>query len=127
MRVDVLTRDNPHLSRLTNGPSGDPDSVSNEGRAGPIEDQLRPALRAGICKTSALDRAPNEVAALVEASIADSTRRAYRSDLDHFSAWGGMLPAEPPLVASDLAAHAETLRACQESTALRCGVDGVIV
>ena len=55
------------------------------------------------------DPVSDEVAALVEASIADSTRRAYRSDLDHFAAWGGTLPAEPPLVASYLAAHAETL------------------
>ena len=46
---------------------------------------------------------------MVEASIADNTRRAYRSDLDHFAAWGGTLPAEPALVASYLAAHAETL------------------
>jgi len=52
---------------------------------------------------------PNEVAALVEASIADNTRRAYRSDLAQFEAWGGALTAEPPLVASYLAAHAEAL------------------
>jgi integrase len=56
-----------------------------------------------------LDPVPDDVAALVEASIADNTRRAYRSDLAHFSAWGGSLPAEPALVASYLAAHAETL------------------
>jgi site-specific recombinase XerD len=55
------------------------------------------------------DRVPGEVAALVEASIADSTRRAYRTDLAHFAAWGGQLPAEPALVASYLAAHAQTL------------------
>ena len=46
---------------------------------------------------------------MVEASIADNTRRAYRSDLDHFAAWGGTLPAEPAHVATYLAAHAETL------------------
>src|SRR5208283_891182 len=50
-----------------------------------------------------------QVAALVEASIADSTRRAYRTDLAHFAAWGGQLPAEPAQVASFLAAHAQTL------------------
>ncbi len=40
---------------------------------------------------------------------ARSTRWAYHSDLAHFAAWGGLLPAEPPLVASYLATHAETL------------------
>ncbi|MGD0563082.1 MAG: site-specific integrase [Roseiarcus sp.] len=46
---------------------------------------------------------------MVEASIADNTRRAYQSDLAHFAAWGGHLPAGPAVVASYLAAHAETL------------------
>ena len=58
---------------------------------------------------SAPDPVPDEVAALVEASIADNTRRAYRSDLTHFAAWGGTLAAEPALVASYIAAHADTL------------------
>ena len=107
----VLPSDNPHLSRLINGPSGDPHSLSNEGGEGSVEDQLPPdsiSIRAVNC-TTVPDVVPDEVAALVEASIADNTRRAYRSDLDHFSAWGGTLPAEPALVASYLAAHAETL------------------
>jgi len=64
---------------------------------------------ASTCKLTPLDPVPNEVAAFIEASIADNTRRAYRSDLAHLSAWGGTLPAEPALVASYLAAHAETL------------------
>jgi len=59
--------------------------------------------------TRTSDSVPDDVAALVEASIADNTRRAYRSDLAHFAAWGGQVPAEPALVASYLAAHAETL------------------
>ena len=108
----ILTRDNPHLSRLTNGPSGDPDGPSNEGQPAPIEDQAAPVstpYRAVNCTTKAPNPVSDEVAALVEASIADNTRRAYLSDLDHFAAWGGTLPAEPPLVASYLAAHAETL------------------
>ncbi len=55
------------------------------------------------------DSVLDEVAALVEASIADNTRRAYRSDLAHFTAWGGFLPDKRALVASYLAAYAETL------------------
>ena len=47
------------------------------------------AFYAVTCMTSAPDLVPGDVAALVEASIADNTRRAYRSDLAHFAAWGG--------------------------------------
>jgi len=92
-------------------PPQDPDEPSNEGQPAPIEDQAPPVsirFRAINC-TKAPDSVPDGVAALVQASIADNTRRAYRSDLDHFAAWGGTLPAEPALVASYLAAHAETL------------------
>ncbi len=45
----------------------------------------------------------------VRASIADNTRRAYRSDLDHFLSWGGSIPATDVMVADYLAAHAGTL------------------
>ncbi|WP_417548563.1 site-specific integrase [Marinobacter segnicrescens] len=45
----------------------------------------------------------------IRASISDSTRKAYRSDLAHFSAWGGDLPATPDMVARYLAEHADTL------------------
>ena len=45
----------------------------------------------------------------VRASIADNTRRAYRSDLDHFLEWGGTIPATDVMVANYLAAHAGTL------------------
>lgn len=50
-----------------------------------------------------------QVADLVEASISESTRRAYRADLDHFLVWGGTVPASPALVASYLASHADGL------------------
>src|SRR5208337_1900354 len=65
--------------------------------------------RAGVCTLGAPDPVPGQVAALVEASIADSTRRACRTDLAHFADWGGQVPAEPAVVASYLAAHAEML------------------
>jgi integrase len=51
----------------------------------------------------------HQVADLVERSISDNTRRAYRSDLAHFQDWGGRLPANPAAVASYLAAHAKVL------------------
>ncbi len=42
----------------------------------------------------------------IEAATAPNTRRAYDSDLKHFLAWGGSLPANPDVVARYLAAHA---------------------
>ncbi len=110
--ADVLTRDNPHLSQLKNGFPDDPDSRSGEAQPAPLEDQTQPIsvpYRAVVCTINAPDQVPDEVAALVEASTAENTRRAYRSDLAHFAAWGGQLPAEPALVASYLAEHAESL------------------
>jgi integrase len=87
-----LTSENTHLSR----PSTEPDAAS----------QLCVAPKFAIDCTNAIDE---QVADLVERSISDSTRRAYRSDLAHFLSWGGRLPADPGFVASYLAAHAEAL------------------
>ena len=52
---------------------------------------------------------PEHVAAFIQGSLAENTRRAYLCDLDHFEAWGGVIPAKPETVASYLADHAETL------------------
>jgi hypothetical protein len=108
----VLTRDNACLSRLRNDSPDDPDSRSNEVVPAPAEDQSPPlsvALRANDCTLGTPDSVPGKVAALVEASIAKSTRRAYRTDLTHFAAWGSQMPAEPALVAVYIGAHSETL------------------
>ncbi len=45
----------------------------------------------------------------VRVSVADNTRRAYRSDLLHFIDWGGTIPATDVMVADYLAAHANIL------------------
>lgn len=45
----------------------------------------------------------------VRASVADNTRRAYRSDLAHFLEWGGCIPASDVFVADYLAAYAGVL------------------
>ena len=50
-----------------------------------------------------------KVLALVQASTAKTTRRAYDSDLRHFADWGGSLPATPGDVARYLADHASYL------------------
>ena len=45
----------------------------------------------------------------LELSIAPSTRRAYRNDLEHFRNWGADVPCSPETVAAYLAAYAEIL------------------
>ncbi|MCF6291825.1 MAG: site-specific integrase [Robiginitomaculum sp.] len=65
-----------------------------------------------VDQSTAKDRAINcnpEVRDYVQASISDNTRRAYLSDLAHFLAWGGSIPAKDITVAEYLADHAETL------------------
>jgi integrase len=52
---------------------------------------------------------PAAVVGYVRDSLAENTRRAYVSDLKHFEAWGGSLPASPATIAGYLAAHADSL------------------
>lgn len=47
-----------------------------------------------------------EVSSYLRASLAPNTQRAYRSDLAHFLAWGGAVPATPEMIANYLAEHA---------------------
>lgn len=83
---DVLTRDNPLLSGLTNGP-------------------LRPGPNAVDCTRSLAE----QVAGYVADSLAANTRRAYLSDLAQFEGWGGSIPATAETVASYLATNASAL------------------
>lgn len=87
MSSDLLIRDNPLLSRPTKG--------------GFWERHL-----SEINFTQAL---PDPVAAYVRDSLSVNTRRAYLSDLAHFGAWGGTVPAPDTMVADYLAKHCETL------------------
>ena len=59
--------------------------------------------RFSINVTTAL---PPDVARYLQASVAKNTRRAYQSDIEHFTQWGGAIPATPVQIASYLAAHA---------------------
>lgn len=47
-----------------------------------------------------------EVSDYLRASLSENSRQAYRSDLNHFLAWGGTIPARPEIVAQYLADHA---------------------
>jgi integrase len=70
------------------------------------EPSLSPSHRTFASQTDHFDP---KVRAFLEASIAASTRRAYQSDLDHFHAWGGSVPASAETVAKYLADHARIL------------------
>jgi integrase len=85
MEPELLTPDNPQLSEANNEP-------------------CEVDLSANDC-TQQIDK----VHAYVRESLASNTRRAYLSDLDHFGAWGGCIPATPEMVALYLAEHAEGL------------------
>lgn len=46
---------------------------------------------------------------MVRASSSEATLRAYKSDIEHFVAWGGSIPADLHLIANYLAEHAGVL------------------
>jgi hypothetical protein len=54
---------------------------------------------------TAIDCPDPAVLRFVQAATAANTRRAYHSDLEHFLAWGGCLPATDRMVARYLADH----------------------
>jgi integrase len=56
-----------------------------------------------------LDSLDPKIRQFVAAAISPNTRRAYASDVDHFLAWGGCLPATSETIARYLAHHAEAL------------------
>lgn len=58
---------------------------------------------------SAIRAAVDRTAAYRSASLADSSKRAYRADLAHFIGWGGAIPSTPELIARYCADHGETL------------------
>jgi len=69
---------------------------------------LRPGKFAIDCKSA--------VARYADAALAANTRRAYRSDLRHYLAWGGKVPADADTLARYLSDHAPSL---SPSTLLR--------
>lgn len=50
---------------------------------------------------------PLNVSDFLRAALSENSRRAYRSDLNHFLAWGGTIPATPEQVTLYLAAHGQ--------------------
>jgi len=60
-------------------------------------------------RASELERFDPKIREFIAAAIAPNTRRAYASDLEHFRAWGGSVPATAEIVARYLADHAQML------------------
>lgn len=48
----------------------------------------------------------NQINKYIKSTISDNTRRAYKSDLEHFLSWGGSIPSTPEFISYYLAAHA---------------------
>src|ERR1700751_375733 len=57
------------------------------------------------------EKLPPEVRTYVQAGIAPATKRAFLADVNHFEAWGGIIPATDAVVAAYLADHAALLKA----------------
>ena len=45
----------------------------------------------------------------VDHSLSENSRKAYRTDFEHFKGWGGSVPSSPEMVAAYLSDHAESL------------------
>jgi site-specific recombinase XerD len=56
-----------------------------------------------------LDIQSHPVRNYIRAAVSKNTQRAYRSDLRHFRAWGGSIPATDHAIAEYIAAHGSTL------------------
>lgn len=98
MVAKQLHSDNPSFSRVTIAPA-----EASEERA------INCIAALALCAINCTDALADRVAGLVASSISESTRRAYRSDLAHYTAWGGSIPAGAATVAAYLAAHADEL------------------
>lgn len=98
MQNEALTRHNNH-SR---------DSQSTIGEA-----LFEPSSRFDAPMQNAVEiaiKCMSDVETYVQAGIAPATRRAYRSDIEHFRAWGGDIPTTDRQLAAYLAENATVLK-----------------
>ena len=85
-RNGITTRDNIHLSQ------------GIQARPEPLSEAVSNSL-------SALGCTDPKILEFVAAATAENTQRAYQSDLRHFLASGGLLPATPEQVARNAQSH----------------------
>jgi hypothetical protein len=108
----ALTSDNHHLSR--------PINVADEHEIGPVAVPAKSHVNDSCCAIDCTHELTASVQGLVEAGIAPATRRAYRSDLDHFAKWGGVIPSTDAQLASYIAVHATTPAVANSRPAAGC-------
>lgn len=59
---------------------------------------------------SKVEHEPSEkVRKYLKASTSEATLKAYKADIEHFTTWGGTIPATSQLIANYLASHADKL------------------
>lgn len=95
--TEDLTSDNLQLSQ----PINDTDATSDYHERA-INCATQDAFAQLIAQQSSVEK-------YLHAALADNTRRGYRSDIAHFIAWGGSIPATPESVSQYLAAHVGVL------------------
>ena len=77
--------------------------------------KIQPKISAINCTKSELSHPvqsialSEEVNQFLHAALSNNTRRSYQSDLTHFIAWGGVIPASDNMISEYLAAHAHIL------------------
>ena len=76
-------------------------NATQKSGVGTSADSLKHYLTSGQCDAS--------VRKYLDAALADNTLRAYRADLKHFLAWGGVIPSSSEQVATYIAHHATIL------------------
>lgn len=90
--------------KVSAGAARDPSVANSTGDNTPLSEPTNALDRPdNLQLTAQPQNAPATVQELLHASLAENTRRAYRSDLAHFLAWGGTIPASPEMVATYLA------------------------
>ncbi|MEC5292809.1 site-specific integrase [Aurantimonas sp. C2-3-R2] len=107
-----LSSDNPPLSEPKNEKNaGDKRKINAPIGRIAIDCTNHKAPRAINCtaELSNFSKILPSVADLVDGSLSASSKRAYQSDVDHFIAWGGMIPASAEMIAAYLATHADVL------------------
>ena len=93
-----LTCDNTLLSQLKN----ESDLLKNQHVISAINCTKSPPPVQSIALSE-------EVNQFLHAALSNNTRRSYQSDLVHFIAWGGVIPATNNMLSEYLAAHANSL------------------
>lgn len=73
-----------------------------------LSEPINTCCAPSILHSIAIDTPHERLTEYLQASLSSNSKRAYRSDIQHFLNWGGTIPTTPEVVARYLAALAET-------------------